>query len=217
MYNTEEMFLEEPIGLLIKSLREKAGISQNRLSQLSGIDRAYISQLEGGKTVSISLRTARALANGLGVPADVFLKEEGITEGEVKKELPEQILERLRLAQPVAIPVYKEFPVHAGTPIDPIDYIYIERSKVAKKNIEAYIISGNCLDPDISDGDVIIVDRDASIEHGDIAACLTEDRIVVGRLNKVGDDYWIQNSEFGIKFEDCRVSAKVIQVNKHFA
>ena len=205
----------------IKELRLARDWTQQELANRALIDRGYLANLEAGTVKKPSAETFLKLARAFNIrPEELYQAAGYIKEAKNAyqyKESPEQILERLRLAQPVAIPVYNEFPVHAGTPAEPIDYIYIERQKAAKKNIEAYIIHGSCLEPKVSEGDVIIVDRDASIEHGDIVACLSEDRIIVGRLKKVGDDYWVQNSEFGMRLEDCVVSAKVIQVNKHFA
>ena len=65
--------LDEPIGQLLKRIREKKGLSQRKLAERSGLESAYICQLEAGKTKSITLRTARALAKGLGVRPEIFL------------------------------------------------------------------------------------------------------------------------------------------------
>ena len=63
----------EAIGITLKRLRQARGISQNHLAQLAKVDRSYISQIEGGRTVSMRLNTAKALAHGLGVPVSALV------------------------------------------------------------------------------------------------------------------------------------------------
>jgi len=64
---------EQRIGDTLKRLREEAGLSKRELAKRSGIDRVYIIKIEGGKVGTISLRTAEALAKGLGIsPARFF-------------------------------------------------------------------------------------------------------------------------------------------------
>lgn len=209
MYYKEINVTEETIGQLIKRLREETGLSQRKLADLSGIDRAYISQLEGGRTSSISLRTARALAKGLGRSPEIFLKPNSAA---LARETPEDILERLRLAQPVSIPVYSEFPVHAGDLMEPVEYIYRARARAARKSVEGYLIHGKCLEPVIRDMDIIVVDRDAEINSGDVVAALVGDSMTLGRLRRIDDELWLENNEGRIKFEDCQVVAVVIEV-----
>ncbi len=64
---------EEGIGAQLRRIRERKGISQRRLALESGVDRAYISQIEAGGVRTITLRTARSLATGLGVRPEIFL------------------------------------------------------------------------------------------------------------------------------------------------
>ena len=64
---------EVRIGDTLKHLREEVGLSKRELAKRSGIDRVYITKIEGGKVGTISLRTAEALARGLGIsPARFF-------------------------------------------------------------------------------------------------------------------------------------------------
>lgn len=72
--------MNEPISKFLKRIREKKGLSQRKLAERSGVNRAYICQLEAGKTKGITLRTARALAKGLGVRPEIFLSSDD-TEG----------------------------------------------------------------------------------------------------------------------------------------
>ncbi len=114
------------LGQLLKRLMDSKGLSGNRLAHLSGIERSYISKILSGKMGNITLDTARKLAIGLGVSPDVFLSE---VDNKQLFESTEELLEKLRLATPIAVPVYKDFPVHAGSSMDFIDYVYLARNR----------------------------------------------------------------------------------------
>jgi transcriptional regulator with XRE-family HTH domain len=70
------MVEEEPVGILVKRIREKKGMSKRKLATLSGLNRTYILRLEQGNPKSITLTTARKLAVALGVRPEIFLSSE---------------------------------------------------------------------------------------------------------------------------------------------
>lgn len=197
-------------GQILKEIREKAGISQRQLSISTGVDRGYISKLEADKGGGLSLRTAKLLADALNVDPGVFFGS--VEQTRKPAETPEQILDRLRLAQPVSIPVYTNYPVHAGDPVEPIEYVYRARAKSASKNIEGYLVKGTCLEPDIRDGDVIVINREGHIDDGDIIACVIGDELHLGRLRKIAGELYLENNNTRYKFEECMMAAPVIEV-----
>lgn len=77
--------VEIGLGQLIKDLRLKRGLSQNKLAQLIRVQRSYISELENGRRKGITLNTVRKLARALGVKPGLFLDE---TEGMLPVEIP---------------------------------------------------------------------------------------------------------------------------------
>ena len=79
------------------------------------------------------------------------------------------------------------------------------------KNIQAYIVHGDCLEPKINDGDVIIVDREGAIDNGDIVACLLDNEFHVLRVRKVAGDLWLENNHGKFKFEQCHDAAPMIE------
>lgn len=199
-------------GFAIKRLRENRGWTQDDLSKHSGIGRGYIAKIEIGLIKSPTRDTFAALAKGFSITLDELNEE--ITGQHLKSqtETSDQILERLRLAQPLSIPVYSDFPVHAGEGIEPVDFVYLPRMGRTRKGIEAYIVHGDCLSPSVEDGDVIIVDREAEINVGNIVACLFSGEFHLGRLKKIGDQLWLENGHGTNKLQDCQAAAKVIQV-----
>lgn len=59
----------------LRELRKKAGLTQVQLSKAAGIDQRYYTNIETGKRTP-SVKTAKALANVLGIAWTSFFSEE---------------------------------------------------------------------------------------------------------------------------------------------
>ena len=203
-------------GLFIARLREERGWSQYELSTRTGIPRSTIASIEvGNHTPKVS--GMLSFSKAFDIPVEELYEAAGFTDIEVPTpDTPEQLLEKLRLAQPVSIPVYDRFPIHAGEVHDtPIEYVYRPRSQLAGANIEAYRITGHCLEPLIADGDIAIVDRDRNPAPGNIVVALLKgDQLVVGRLKLHNDKAIIENNNECYNYDECHVVAVVIEVNR---
>ena len=209
------------VGMLrkkIRELRKEKGWTQEELAKRSGLDRGYIANLEGSKSIQrpsadAFIKLARAFNIRLEelYQAAGYIKE--VDALRPRPETPEEILDRLRLATPLSVPVYpwECYPFHAGDMTEPVEYVYIPRRKSASKKVEAYIVHGNCLEPKINDGDVIIVDRESPIDNGDVVACLLDEEFHVLRVRKVADELWLENNYNKYRFEECREAAPVIE------
>jgi len=60
----KEQTISERFGQVIKAVRERQGISQEKLAELAEIDRTYVSMIERGKrhpTLEVADRIATAL------------------------------------------------------------------------------------------------------------------------------------------------------------
>jgi len=203
------------LGRKIKELRVEREWTQRELARRTGLDRGYLAYIESGRVGKPSADTFLKLARAFRIaPEELYQAAGYIKEAKATyKETPEQILEKLKLAQPVSIPIYSDYPVHAGELTEPVDYIYRARSRGTPKNIEGYLIHGHCLvEHGIKDGDIIIVDRDASIDEGDIVACLTEWGMITGQLKSVVGELYLENSRGQTRFKDCQVASVVIEV-----
>lgn len=199
----------EELGIKLKEEREKAGLSQSGLARISGVSRTYIIQIEKGrKGKNISPTKIIQLANALQISARPFLESIGL---KCEHDFPEIN----KLSHPTKVPIYKEFPFHAGAPVRPVDHFYrVWPGDKAPKNIEGYIVRGTCLEPDIKEGDVIIVDRDGAIDNGDIVACRMGDELHVGRLRKIAGELYLENGTGRYQFTECVVAAPVIEINR---
>lgn len=58
--------LQQKLGKKIKTLRNDAGLSQEKLGELTGLDRTYISDIERGKR-NPSLKSLQMLAKALKI------------------------------------------------------------------------------------------------------------------------------------------------------
>lgn len=203
------------LGQKVRGLRLDKGWTQNELARRAGIDRGYLSAIELDKVANPSADTFLKLARALNIrPEELYQAAGYIKEARsayTTKETLEDIAERLRLMVQ-SVPVYSEFPIHAGGLTEPIDYIYRARPKGAPKNIEGYMVHGDCLEPKIRDGDIIIVDRDGAIDEGDMVACLTEWGMMCGQLKNVAGELYLETTKRQLRFSDCQVAAVVIEV-----
>lgn len=185
----------------------------------SGLQRGYLAHLEIDNVSKPSAETFLKLARAFNIrPEELYQAAGYIVDTSAfihaLKETPEEILERLRVAHPVSIPVYTEFPFHAGGFTEPVEYVYRERTKDAGKNIEGYVVHGSCLEPIIQDGDIIIVDAHGEIDNGDIVACLVDDKLCLGRMRKIADDLILETKEGMMRLEEAQAVAPVIEVIK---
>jgi len=199
-------------GIRLKKILDERGIRQAELAKRSGLSDSYISRVCSGGFKGVRQHNFARIARALGMLPDGLTQEMQGKHQSLPKETSEEILERLRLAQPISVPVYADFPFRAGGAMEVIDYVYLERNKGAGKNIEAYPVRGQCLEPAIHDGDIIIIDRDRDIEAGDIIACLMPDGLRIGRLRRVAEELWLETNEGSVKFEGYQVAAPVIQL-----
>ena len=201
----------------LKELRVERGWTQQDVANRSGVSRQSISYLEQRDRDRPPADILLKLARAFNIKPEELYQAAGYIKETIdtspRPETPEEILDRLKLATPQSIPVYpwEAFPFHAGDSVEPLEYVYRARPKSSGKNIQAYIVHGDCLEPKINDGDVIIVDRDGVIDNGDIVACLLDNEFHVLRVRKVVDELWLENNYKKYKFEQCQVVAPVIE------
>lgn len=74
------------IGLLIKTLRKNAGLSQAQLAQRHGMSRATISGIENNTIPEVGIRKVAALLEGLGYELTATPKRRRKTLDELKSE-----------------------------------------------------------------------------------------------------------------------------------
>lgn len=197
----------------IKRLRISKGWTQGQLAIRSGLPRTTIASLENRGASRPSAETLDSLASAFGVTVRELLDKPN--KKTTPAESPDDILERYRLAAPVSIPVYDHFVVRAGPAVEPpVEYVYKARAQAAPGNIEGYNVHGNCMEPEIPDGSVVIVDRDRPPQVGNIILCLINDEVIIGRIIDKDGELYLHNGHGDHRLDDCQAYAVVIEVNK---
>ena len=205
----------ETLGERVRRMREARGWSQEQLGMRAGLTRGHIATMEHRKAKSTGIPALRRLAEAFGVIVGELSEDAGqLTDepGEKRQETVEDILERLKLVQPASVPVYSRFPANTGRVREtPTEYVYKPRES-AKPSIEAYRVNSDYLEPEVRNGDVVIVDRALTPEIGDIMLCSAAENLVVGHLRDDDGNRFLENNHLRVNLADCGVAAVVIEV-----
>lgn len=94
------------VGTVIRSFRQKRGLSQGDLEKRTGLMRCYISRVENGHTVP-SIETLSRIARALDAQlADLFLNADAVAaDGDPTEQ---QFLEEVRRYLPILSPAERE-------------------------------------------------------------------------------------------------------------
>ena len=203
------------LAIKIREFRALRGWTQDDLAKRSGVNRGSLASIETGKAANPSVDIFLKLARAFNIRPEELYQAAGYIKDNRTirpiKETSEDILERLRLAHPVSIPVYTEFPFYSSDGVEPVEYVFRSRTD-NPKNVEGYLIRDDSLPPTIIKDDIVIVDRDAPIYNGDIVLALVNGRLYISRFRKNCNEMWLENNYGKIKFDDCQVASPVIEV-----
>lgn len=157
------------LGKRIKELRIKAGLTQEQLALKIGYStKTSISKIEND-VLDINQSTIVALARALNTTPSIIM---GWEEKEAIKPLDITLLEGLRI-----VPLYES--VSAGFGATAQDYIIdyvptvIRNDDIAARSI-AIKVSGDSMYPKIEDGDIIIVQKQDTVDNRQIAVVLID-------------------------------------------
>lgn len=203
---------------LLYEEREKRKLSKRELGKLSGVSRTTIMLIETGQRGDeVGADTLIKLANAMEISATPFLEAMG-SKYEDSRTKPvdypvatEEEWDKHAARRPLRVNVYSDYAkVHAGTPVEVIGHLYVDRPEKAPYNIKAYRVEGDCMEPDYRDGEFVIVDHDLAIENGDRVVALCDGQLHIAKLKIIGSEYWLQNRYSTKKMTDCQGVAKVI-------
>jgi len=202
-------------GLRLKQILEAKGMSQSELANQTGLSESYISRACKGHFKGIQQHNFELMARALSMTSTELSRElKGNNSYTLPKETPEKILDRFRISMPATVPIYEEFPFHAGISVEPADFIAIVKNRVRGKMLEAYTVRGQSLEPEIKEGDIIVVDRDGEIDNGDIVACLVDSMLHLARLRKIAGEAYLENNHGRMKLEEVQLAVPVIEVRR---
>lgn len=179
------------LGQIIKAYREENRMSMDDFSKASGLSKAYISQLENGinpKTGEASVPSINSIkkaANGMFMTFDELFSQ--LDDNMKVTTSPEKV----KMAKKaIRIPVLGN--VAAGIPISAIetviDYEEISEELAHTGEFFALKIKGDSMEPEIRNGDTVIVKQQDDAATGDIVIVLVNgDDATCKRLIKYHD------------------------------
>lgn len=142
----------------LKKLRLQKGWTQEKLAEIMGVGKSTISMYENGNRTP-DFETLEAIADIFNVDLNRFSTS---------------INTQQMASTGIMIPVLGY--VRAGIPIEAVeeilDYEEISRDMARQGEYFALSIKGDSMEPKISEGDVVIVRRQESVENGEYAVVL---------------------------------------------
>ena len=172
------------LGKRIKSLRRKAGLTQEQLAKEIGYStKASISKIEND-VLDVNQSTVIALSRALHTtPSAIMGWEENPVEPNANL-LPQSDIHMIPLYESVSA----GFDAAAHDCV--IDYIpTIMHSSYEAAETIAIIVSGDSMYPKIEDGDKIVVHKQSSVDSGQIAVVLIDGEDAVVKKVKYGKDW----------------------------
>lgn len=155
------------LGEFVRKTREARGLTQEELATLSVLGRSYISLIELDRIQETSSTKILKLAKALRVKPEELYVAQGLTKE--TKPHPISLIDRIRELETnlIAVPIIAE--LHMPGEIQ--EYLYVARPRQGAVNYVGVRAKGYCLEPDIKDGDVLIIDKDAQPEPGKTILC----------------------------------------------
>jgi len=161
----------------VKSTREKLGLSKTEAANKAGTTLSYWSRIETGKRKPTNVTILTKIAYALNKTFEE-VKSAALLENmakpyvpHVKPKSPREALKELSIILDNSIQVPIIASMHA--PGRPMDYIDIPKSllPVSHKRLYAIRVKGDCMSPEVNDGDIVIVDKDDVPDIGKKILC----------------------------------------------
>lgn len=173
---------------IIKQLRKGKNLSQDKLANILNVHQTAVSQWEQGRTMP-DLEVLKQLSNYFGVSIDYILGNE--TEKPISKG--------------IKIPVLGK--VIAGIPIEAVeeilDYEEITQDMASHGEHFALQVKGDSMEPQMFDGDIIIVRKQSDVDNGSIAVVLVNgNEATIKKIKKQSDGIMLipSNPNFDVMF-----------------
>lgn len=202
--------MKKSTGERLRELREKAGLSPEKLGAKAGISGAYIRKIEKGERKTVTLATAKKLADALNVTSRNFME---VDTGKAKLPSPEVLLSQLQetirrqaIEDCVKGGLIQDMQEQIETNAEDVEFVPIvgcipcglpdlveeheadEYQVVSREALKgskrafAVKVSGDSLSGDgINHGDILIFDRDAPLVEGKIFAVRLDDGTVTAK------------------------------------
>lgn len=96
---------------------------------------------------------------------------------------------------------------------DSLDYAYSGNLELERRKIATVLVHGDCLEPEVKEGDLLLVDIELSPRNGDIVIVYTDDKIQIKKFREATGKRWLESRYGKINFEDAQFQGVVIEKN----
>lgn len=177
------------LGDLIRSFRDRHGLSQRQFAERCGLSNGYISILEKGvnpntgKLVTPTIPQLRKLANGMRISIMEMLEQ--------VDDMPIDITSGISNIFPV--PEMRKIPllgtIACGSPILADEHIeeYIDIPKHIAADFALTCKGDSMINARIFDGDIVYIHQQETVESGEIAAVLIDGEATLKRVRLFDD------------------------------
>ena len=178
------------LGEIIKSYREKHGVSQRRFATESGLSNSYISQLEknknskNGRPITPSLVVLKQVADAMGIPLDDLLRR--LDDMYISIDISEKARETrnpdIRYIGGRGIPLIGA--IACGAPILAEENIteWIDIPSVVRADFALVCKGDSMTGARIMDGDLVCIRQQDDVTDGQIAAVLIDTEATLKRV-----------------------------------
>lgn len=195
-------------GTNLKRAREKRGWSQAQLAERAGLDPSTIAMIELGKR-DPRIGTATKLAEALGIYTVDLIGDSGTPAPRAQS-----------FGAFDAVPMVRAAHAGAGTVLQETGAIeYVAAELGYRGMLLAAEIVGDCLEPDIQPGDVVLFDqRRRDPQHGEIVVVTSaEGELMVRRVvrPRPGGDVWLTDRHNSMEQPDgLRMEGVVVEIRR---
>lgn len=205
--------MPETFGDWLRLALDKKGWSQGQLAIRVGVSPSTVSRwLTGGRPdPEYAGRLAKAFGEPLakvyavaGHPADYAPPERQPLS---QRDATIEFLSR----QPIEIPIVEQL-ASAGAGQQVLDYVYLPPSRATSRNLIGVRVKGQSMEPDILDGDTLIIDREIEARPGHIVVATVGDETFVKRLEKKAGHLVLTGNNGAMPGDDAEIAGVVIQV-----
>ena len=209
--------MKKTVGGYIEERRKALGLSTSEFARMADISREYVHYIEKGARKSPTLDVLMRILRALQVEPNEFLSETGY--------LPVNV-------EPAPIKIYRKVPIiswaaagdrHQGrAPVDADSDEWTE-TDVKGKKVFALKVKGDSMQPEFSEGEVIIVNPDVEAVPGDYVVVKNgEEEATFKQLQKIGKTLFLH--PLNPKYKDIqlkrghryRIVGKVVRKEKKY-
>lgn len=208
--------MPEPFRLWLRRNAQARGITQTNLALELDVNQSAVQKWWAG-TSKPNVHNANQIADFFGVPRSEVYELVGLPTEEPapRREQPfTTALAEVLARQPVAIPIHEQT-ASAGLGDEVLEYVYWSAPRAAGRNIVGMRVHGNSMEPEVQDGDIIYVDKDAAPRPGDIVVAALGPGIVVKYYRDDGRRKYLEGADGrAMDLKGAKIEGVVIQLSR---